>query len=143
MMSPRAVPRDFLESGPHRMRHHHIPKFLLRAWADTSNDDLVEAFRLDLADLPSSRWAPKATGYEDNLYALTQPVVAGVEQQAVETGFLQHVDNSAANVRRKMAATGFTGLTVEGQFSWGFSLSLFHCAHRIPSLTSTRQGPLI
>ena len=60
------------------MRHHHVPEFLLRKWADTSSDRMVEAFRLDIEELPSKRWAPTSTGYEQDLYALTEPTVAGI-----------------------------------------------------------------
>ncbi len=100
------------------MRHHHVPEFLLREWADTSSDRMVEAFRLDIEELPSKRWAPKATGYEQDLYALTEPSVAGIRRQAVETDFLQQLDNSAANVLRKLATTGFSDLTEQDRVSW-------------------------
>ena len=100
------------------MRHHHIPEFLLREWADTSSDRMVEAFRLDIEELPSKRWAPKATVYEQDLYALTESSVAGIRRQAVETEFIQQLDNSAANVLRKLATTGFSDLTEQDRVSW-------------------------
>jgi hypothetical protein len=51
------------------MRHHYVPQFLLRAWAETMPDKKVEIHRLDRPDLPSSRHSPKYTAYEENLYA--------------------------------------------------------------------------
>ena len=100
------------------MRHHYVPKFLLKAWADTSSDGMVEVFRLDLPGLRSQRWAPKATGYEPDLYALTMSSVAGIDQQAVETEFLQHLDDSAAKVLHKLAATGFSDLSKGNRATW-------------------------
>ena len=100
------------------MKHHFIPRFLLKAWADTTKDGKVEAFRLDLKHLPSSRMSPKHTGYEDNLYALTESVVASVEQQAVEKRFLQRIDSDGAGVLRKLNATGFGDVEPHDASSW-------------------------
>ena len=85
------------------MRHHYVPQFLLRAWAETTSDEQVETFQLDLPGVPSRRWSPKSTGYEENLYALTLPLVAGMEQQAVENHVLRHIDTLAAAVLHKLA----------------------------------------
>lgn len=107
------------------MRHHYVPQFLLRAWAEATPDKKVEAFRLDLPRLPSSRHAPKYTAYEEGLYALSAPVVAGMEQEAVEKHLLQHIDSLAAGVLRKLTAGGFTGLTPHDRCDWArFLMSL-------------------
>lgn len=107
------------------MRHHYVPQFLLRAWAETQPDNRVETFRLDLPRLSSSRHAPKHIAYEDNLYALTMPVAAGMEQQAVEKHLLQHIDSLAAGVLRKLTTTGLAGLTLENRCDWArFLMSL-------------------
>ena len=105
------------------MRHHYIPQFLLRAWAGA--DEKIEVFWVDPQHLRSSRLAPKFTGYEDDLYALTTSEVAGMKQQAVETDFLQCIDDLAARVLHKMADTGFTKLTSEDCSAWmDFIMSL-------------------
>ena len=91
---------------------------------------MIEAFRLDVPGLPSKRWAPKATGYEHDLYALTTSSVAGIDRQSVETGFLQHLDDSAAKVLHTLSTTGFTDLSRVDRDAWiCFVLSLFS---RIP-----------
>ena len=100
------------------MKHHHTPKFLLKAWANTTVDGKIETFCLDLPGHPSSRLTPRSTAYEHDLYALTQPHVAGIEQQSLETDFLQHIDNSAARVLRKLLTTGLAGLTQEDRCDW-------------------------
>ncbi len=98
------------------MRHHYIPQFLLRAWAGA--DEKIEVFWVDPQHLRSSRLAPKFTGYEDDLYALTTSEVAGMKQQAVETTFLQRLDDLAARVLHKMSATGFVDMTPEDRCVW-------------------------
>ena len=100
------------------MRHHYIPQFLLRTWAETTVDKKIEAFRLDLPGVQSSRLVPKSTAYEPDLYALSKTQVAGIEKQSVETDFLQHIDNSAANVLKKMVKTGLRCLTQKDRCDW-------------------------
>lgn len=98
------------------MRHHYVPQFLLRAW--TGADEKIEVFWVDPQHLRSSRLSPKSTGYEDDLYALTTSEVAGMKQQAVETDFLQRLDDLAAKVLQKMATTGFADLPSEDRCVW-------------------------
>lgn len=98
------------------MRHHYIPQFLLRAWAGA--DEKIEVFWVAPQHLRSSRLTPKFTGYEDDLYALTRAEIAGMKQQDVETDFLQRLDDLAARVLQKMAATGFADLTPEDRCVW-------------------------
>ena len=100
------------------VRHHYVPRFLLRPWADSTPDGKIEVFRLDLDDLRSSRHTPKYTGYEEDLYALSMPVVAGMEKQAIEKHFLRHVDNLAARVHRKLDEKGLQALTLEDRSDW-------------------------
>jgi hypothetical protein len=107
------------------MRHHYIPQFLLRSWAENTTDGKIEVFRLDLKHIPSSRLTPKHTGYEENLYALTRPIVAGMDQQAVEKQFLRHVDNLGARVRQKLDGEGLRALTLDDRTDWArFIMSL-------------------
>ncbi|MGD9843720.1 MAG: DUF4238 domain-containing protein [Steroidobacteraceae bacterium] len=100
------------------MRHHYVPQFLLREWADGTVDSRVEVFRLDLAGLKSSRLAPKNTAYEDNLYSLTKPIVAGMEQHAVEKLCLRHIDECGARVHRKLEVNGLRALTPRDREGW-------------------------
>ena len=84
------------------MRHHYVPQFLLAPWATPNLDGKLEVFRLDMAAICSSRHTPKHTAYEENLYALTKNVIAGMDKQAIEKSFLMRIDNSAARVREKL-----------------------------------------
>ena len=84
------------------MRHHYVPEFLLRGWSESTPDGKVEVFRFDLESLRSDRHAPKYTGFEYDLYALTESAVAGMEKQAIEKYFLRRVDHEAALVHTKL-----------------------------------------
>ena len=100
------------------MRHHFVPQFLLRAWASGSLDGKVEDIRLDLSGFPSSRRAPKSTGYKDDLYALSKPVVGGMEKQAIEKIFFMQVDNLAARAHQKLVEHGLRSLTTAERSDW-------------------------
>ena len=100
------------------MRHHFVPQFLLRAWSEGASDGMFQEFRLDLEGLITARRVPKATGFQDNLYALTKPEVAGMSQQAVETDLMRHIDNYAARVRVKMELHGLKNLSNTERQDW-------------------------
>ena len=95
------------------MKHHYIPQFLLSGWAELCSDGKLEVFRLDLTNLCSYRRKPKYTGFDDNLYALSEEVVAGMEKQAIEKKFLMNVDNRGAIVRSKLIDNGLSSLSNE------------------------------
>ena len=100
------------------MRHHFVPQFLLGAWSAGANDQKLQEFRLDLKGFPAFRRVPKATAYQDNLYALTKPVIAGMTQQAVETHLLRHIDNDAARVRIRLVQQGLKSLSLGERSEW-------------------------
>src|SRR5262245_32530271 len=107
------------------MRHHYVPQFLLRAWADTTPDGKVETFRLDLDEVPSTRHAPKHIGYEHDLYALSVPQMAGMDKQAIEKHFLRKVDNDAARVLQTLTSLRLNDLTASDRNDWArFLMSL-------------------
>ena len=100
------------------MRHHYVPEFLLKRWAETTADKKVEVFQLDIPRIPSKRRTPKHTGFEPDLYALTHDQVAGLEKQHVETNILKHVDNEAAIVLNKILVGGLDSLTKTDNTHW-------------------------
>ena len=123
------------------MRHHYVPQFLLRAWAETTSDRKLETFRVDLPQVSSSRVSPKSTAYEKDLYALSQPVVAGIKQQEVETGFLQILDSKAARVLDTLHTRGLSNLTHDDISFWvHFVMSLKARTPEAVHLIKTR-GP--
>ncbi len=107
------------------VKHHFVPEFFLKSWSDTTSDNKIEVFRLDLSYLPSSRLTPEYTGYEKNLYALTKPDVSGVNRQAVETEFLKRIDSDGAKALQKMRSNGLAALTAKDLVHWVlFTMSL-------------------
>lgn len=107
------------------MRHHYVPEFLQKPWTENSPDGKLEVFRLDLPNLPSRRHAPKYTGFEPDLFALSEDVIAGMEKQAIEKLFLRVIDNNAALVRIKMENEGLKSITTEERMDWArFLMSL-------------------
>lgn len=100
------------------MRNHYVPEFLLRGWSESTPDGRVEVFRFDLDRLRSDRHARRYTGFENDLYALTEPEVAGMEKHAVEKYFLRRVDNEAALVHTKLVEHGLKDLTLAERSAW-------------------------
>src|SRR3954466_5074090 len=68
------------------MKHHYLPQFLQRAWAGP--DGKVTVFRIDLAEVDRevvlSRTTPEYTGFEHNLWSLSQDQILGMKRDAVE-----------------------------------------------------------
>ena len=107
------------------MRHHYVPQFLLGPWAENNPDRKLEVFRLDLPNISSSRHTPKYTGFDDDLYALTKEVVAGMEKQAIEKKFLMSVDHRGSVARSKLESQGLKSLSDEERVDWArFLMSL-------------------
>ena len=82
------------------MRHHYVPRFLLRAW--TGDDGCLEFVRVDNQELRSRRRAPKSVAWQDDLYTMDLPRADQMDPQSVETGFLQRVDDRAAKAHKKL-----------------------------------------
>ena len=97
---------------------------------------------VDLPQVPSSRVSPKSTAYETKTYtALSQPVVAGIKQQEVETGFLQILDSKAARVLDTLHTRGLSNLTHDDISFWvHFVMSLKARTPEAVHLIKTR-GP--
>ena len=107
------------------MRHHYVPEFLQKPWAENSSDGKLEVFRFDLPNIPSDRHTPKHTGFEHDLFALTKDIVVGMEKQAIEKYFLKIIDNNASCVRDKLEDHGLSSLTTENRMDWArFLMSL-------------------
>lgn len=82
------------------VRHHYIPRFLLRAW--TGYDGCLEYIRIDKEELWSRRRTPKSVAFEEDLYVMDVPSTGETDPQSVETEFLKRVDDRAAKARRKL-----------------------------------------
>jgi hypothetical protein len=82
-------------------RHHYLPQFYLRAWTDS--DGLLWAHREPRSGTSTvKRCAPKAVGFEENLYTASDLIFYEEMTDSVETKFLKDLDNDAAPVHRKL-----------------------------------------
>ncbi|WP_312404641.1 DUF4238 domain-containing protein [Brevundimonas sp.] len=75
------------------MDHHYVPQFLLKQWTDETGR--LVRYRRAYGKLSTKRMFPKATGYGVDLYAFTG-LTTEIERQALETGFMQKVDERGA-----------------------------------------------
>ncbi|MBL1437738.1 MAG: DUF4238 domain-containing protein [Rhodobacteraceae bacterium] len=111
------------------MKHHYVPQFLLSKWAGENAYKTLEIFRLDLHELISDRHTPKYTGYEDNLYALTVPHVAGMDMHDNEELFFKKIDDKASKVLGAMEVRGIKALTADERSHWALFLMSLSVRH--------------
>ncbi len=100
------------------MRHHYVPQFLLGVWADGRGDGRFLSFQIDRPGIPVTPRRPRYTGFEEDLWALDRPNVAGMKQQAVEKILFRQIDNNAASVRQKLVDQGLRALTRAERSDW-------------------------
>lgn len=86
------------------MKHHYIPKFLLAQWTDETGQLYRYCRRAD-GKLAVRQLYPKGTGYGIDLYALAG-APSEAERQALETGFMQKIDDRGALALQLLLATG-------------------------------------
>lgn len=83
------------------VRHHHVPVFYLRKWANPAGRIVVT--RKTDAGLHRSEARPESVGFEKNLWAFeAQP---SGDRQAVEREVFAKIDAAAAPVLRKLTET--------------------------------------
>lgn len=98
------------------MKHHYLPQFLQRAWAGANGK--VTTFRLDLPQVQRSELAPEYTGYEDDLWSLTEDQILGMKKDAVEKHVFARIDSDAAPVHQLLLSRGLTRLTPIERWGW-------------------------
>lgn len=100
------------------MKHHYVPQFLLRRWANTAGK--VHVFNVRDGKLVSRDRAPKYTGYENGLYAVVLNAL-GLAEDVIERKVLSPLDNNAAKVLEKLEH--HEALTQDEHITWTFFLS--------------------
>lgn len=98
------------------MRNHYVPQFLQRPW--TGTDRKLQVFRRKVGRVEPSRQAPKGNGYMEDMLALTEDRVAGMDRHDIERVVLQSVDNDASKIRDKLVAGRINSLSGEERESW-------------------------
>lgn len=112
------------------MKHHYVPQFLLRQWADDT--ERVWSYRRIRGAINVRHDAPAATGYEIDLYAI--PSRSNREaRQEVETRFMQQVDSLGAQILAEILETGRRPKSASRASAWSrFLMSMINRSpHRI------------
>jgi hypothetical protein len=101
-----------------KMKHHYVPQFLLRRWANS--DGKVHVLAVRDGKVVSKERAPKHTGYENGLYAVVMNVL-GLGEDVIERKVFSPLDNSAAKVLEKLDRHEAIGQ--DEHIAWTFFLS--------------------
>lgn len=100
------------------MKHHYVPKFLLKRWTDASGR--LFNFSKQNGRLVCSRRTPKSTGYENGLYALVADVF-GMSRDVLEQKVFARIDDGAAKSLTKLER--HEELNEDDHIAWTFFLS--------------------
>jgi hypothetical protein len=107
------------------VRHHHVPVFYLRKWANTAGRIVVT--RKTEGRLHRSDARPDSIGFQKNLFALESP--AWGDKQKLERDVFGPLDTAAAPVLQKMI--GMQGrLSEQERGTWASFLQSLHI--RVP-----------
>ncbi len=101
-------------------RHHYIPVFLTKAWADQSNKVIRYA---KYKAIERRTVYPTAVFYIDDLYRL--PLDSGSDAQRLEDKFFKHLDCRASDIHRRLSGSPSPQLSSSQRLDWSiFVLSL-------------------
>lgn len=107
-----------------RMKHHYVPKFYLKRWAD-SNGQILRYRRLPTGRIASKALAPEAVGYQKDLYRA--PYDDDRQAYELEVSFFQSLDVKSAEALEELTKPGIRELPSEAlQIWWHFILGLLH-----------------
>lgn len=100
------------------MKHHYVPQFFLKRWADAVGK--VHVFQLRNGAIFSRARRPEYTGFEYDLYGLVANAL-GVGQDHLEKRFFGPIDSNAAIVLDKLERHEV--LSEDEHIAWTFFLS--------------------
>ncbi len=98
------------------MDNHYVPKFLQSQWK--GEDGKLQVFKLSPRGVSTKRLAPAGTGYKKDMLTLTSPTVAGMDQHANETIYLNKIDNAASLIHKKLLTQPSVSLTEREKMDW-------------------------
>jgi hypothetical protein len=95
-------------------RNHYLPQAYLRKFCDDSGT-VLRTFRGPDDVLRSRRFAPRATGYEEDLYTLADAggVFRGARPDAIETDVFGPIDDKGARALERVLVSSPAQLTAE------------------------------
>lgn len=96
-----------------------MPEFYLSRFADESGR-VLRTFKPPSGALHERRFAPRATGYEEDLYSIEpeSSILSGGRPDAIETEFFGPIDNSAATVLEKLIQQAPSALSESEREYW-------------------------
>ncbi|NML06742.1 DUF4238 domain-containing protein [Sphingomonas sp. G-3-2-10] len=100
------------------MKHHYVPQFLLRRWANAQGK--VQNLSVRHGRLVCSARMPEYTGYENGLYAIVASSL-GLSPDHLERSFFSPIDNDAAKVLEKFEQ--HAEITADEHRAWTLFLS--------------------
>ena len=100
------------------MKHHYVPQFLLRRWANASGKLYV--FALRNGRLVCKDRSPEYTGYENRLYAIIANAF-GLSTDVLERKIFAPIDSDASQVLQKLE--NHEALTADEHVAWTLFLS--------------------
>lgn len=107
------------------MKHHFIPKFLLKRWVKASGQ-LVEYRRVH-GKIVSKFVGPDATGFVRNLYTFSDLPIDS--SQAVEDKFFKYADQKASDALSLLVGVRFVNWNSEIRSAWSRFLVGLHLRH--------------
>ena len=100
------------------MKHHYVPKFFLKRWANAVGK--VNVFQIRDGRIFSQARSPEYTGFERDLYGLVTNAL-GIDQDHLEKRLFGPIDNNAALVLNKLEQHEV--LSEDEHIAWTFFLS--------------------
>lgn len=102
-----------------------MPQFYLRNWTTESGGKLWRCARMPRGNLHDQPSSPKATGFERDLYTLsdTTPLVPAGDRYLIEDDFFKKIDNDAAGALNTLLTAGVTALDEAARTAWALFLS--------------------
>lgn len=105
-------------------RHHYVPQFYLRCWADSCSGMLWQCKREASGKLGEKPVPTKATGYQRDLYTASGilPYFPERSPDSIERDFFAPLDNAAAIVLGKLVRD-LSSLNAEERSTWALFLN--------------------
>ncbi|CAN96462.1 Hypothetical protein sce6295 [Sorangium cellulosum So ce56] len=124
-------------SQPSR-RHHYVPQFYLRQWAD--DDSKLWCYKRERSGkLSETQVAPRATAFQEHLYSVrdTAPFLPERTPDVIEGQFFSPLDNAASQVFQKILSGRGLPLPETEKTTW--ALFLNSLLERDPRTLATRD----
>lgn len=121
-------------------RHHHVPQFYLSQWVDPSTKRLIRCERAPAGNLVEKSTVPRATGFEENLYAV--PGAAWFESwspDVIETDFMSPLDNAGAKALTCLLACEVGVVSVDADTRRAWARFLRSLMERHPAVIEERE----